>query len=35
LPKLKLALGGYEVKLLVTTQSALRAALAAAYPQQA
>jgi hypothetical protein len=32
LPRLKLALGGYEVRLLVTTQSALRFALAAAYP---
>jgi type IV pilus assembly protein PilB len=31
LPKLKLALGGYEVKLLVTTPSALRAAWATAY----
>ncbi len=33
LPKLKLALGGYEVRLLVTTQSALRSASAAAYPE--
>jgi type IV pilus assembly protein PilB len=32
LPKLKLALGAYEVRLLVTTQSALRAAWAQAYP---
>jgi type IV pilus assembly protein PilB len=31
LPKLKLALGGSRVKLLVTTSSALRAAWAAAY----
>jgi hypothetical protein len=35
LPKLKLALGGSEVKLLVTTPSALRAAWAAAYPEPA
>jgi type IV pilus assembly protein PilB len=33
LPQLKLALGGREVRLLVTTQSALRAAWATAYPQ--
>jgi hypothetical protein len=32
LPKLKLALGAYEVRLLVTMQSALRAAWAQAYP---
>jgi len=32
LPKLKLALGTYEVRLLVTMQSALRAAWAQAYP---
>jgi type IV pilus assembly protein PilB len=32
LPKLKLALGGADIRLLVTTQSALRAAWAAAYP---
>jgi hypothetical protein len=32
LPKLKLALGGCEVRLLVTMQSALRAAWAQAYP---
>jgi type IV pilus assembly protein PilB len=31
LPNLKLALGGYDVRLLVTTSSALRAAWAAAY----
>jgi Type II secretion system (T2SS), protein E, N-terminal domain len=31
LPNLKLALGGYDVKLLVTTSSALRAAWSAAY----
>jgi hypothetical protein len=31
LPNLKLALGGYDVKLLVTTSSALRAAWAAAH----
>lgn len=35
LPKLKLALGGSKVKLLVTTPSALRAAWAAAYPELA
>jgi type IV pilus assembly protein PilB len=34
LPSLKLALGGREVRLLVTTQSALRAAWATAYPQR-
>jgi hypothetical protein len=34
LPSLKLALGGREVRLLVTTQSALRAACATAYPQR-
>lgn len=33
LPSLKLALGGREVRLLVTTPSALRAAWAQAYPQ--
>jgi type IV pilus assembly protein PilB len=33
LPSLKLALGGRQVRLLVTTQSALRAAWATAYPQ--
>ena len=33
LPKLKLALGGRQVRLLVTTPSALRAAWATAYPQ--
>ncbi len=33
LPQLTLALGGREVRLLVTTQSALRAAWATAYPQ--
>jgi len=33
LPKLKLALGGFDVRLHVTTQSALRAAWATAYPQ--
>jgi type IV pilus assembly protein PilB len=32
-PKLKLALGGNEVRLFVTTSSALRAALAAAHQQ--
>jgi type IV pilus assembly protein PilB len=32
LPSLKLALGGREVRLLVTTQSALRSAWANAYP---
>ena len=32
LPKLKLAFGTYEVRLLVTMQSALRAAWAQAYP---
>lgn len=31
---LKLALGGHEVRLLVTTQSTLRAAWATAYPQR-
>jgi hypothetical protein len=31
-PKLKLALGGYPVRLLVTTPTALRAAWDAAYP---
>ena len=35
LPKLKLAVGGSDVKLLVTTPSALRAAWAAAYPEVA
>jgi hypothetical protein len=34
LPSLKLALGGRQVRLLVTTQSALRAAWATAYPQR-
>jgi Type II secretion system (T2SS), protein E, N-terminal domain len=34
LPSLKLALGGRDVRLLVTTQSALRAAWATAYPQR-
>jgi hypothetical protein len=34
LPSLKLALGGREVRLLVTTQSALRAAWSTAYPQR-
>jgi hypothetical protein len=34
LPKLTLALGGRQVRLLVTTQSALRAAWGAAYPQR-
>jgi hypothetical protein len=34
LPSLKLALGGRAVRLLVTTQSALRAAWATAYPQR-
>jgi hypothetical protein len=34
LPSLKLALGGRPVRLLVTTQSALRAAWATAYPQR-
>jgi type II secretion system (T2SS) protein E len=34
LPALTLALGGRQVRLLVTTQSALRAAWAAAYPQR-
>jgi hypothetical protein len=34
LPGLRLALGGREVRLLVTTQSALRAAWTAAYPQR-
>src|SRR4051812_48367177 len=34
LPQLKLALGGREVRLLVTTQSALRAGWATAYPQR-
>jgi type IV pilus assembly protein PilB len=34
LPRLTLALGGFEVRLLVTTQSALRAAWATAYPQR-
>ena len=34
LPSLKLALGGREVRLLVTTPSALRAAWATAYPQR-
>jgi type IV pilus assembly protein PilB len=34
LPRLTLALGGCEVRLLVTTQSALRAAWATAYPQR-
>jgi NAD-dependent oxidoreductase involved in siderophore biosynthesis len=34
LPRLKLALGGSEVRLLVTMQSALRAAWATAYPQR-
>ncbi|HEX3268869.1 MAG TPA: hypothetical protein VHQ98_12875 [Gaiellaceae bacterium] len=34
LPRLKLALGGCEVRLHVTTQSALRAAWATAYPQR-
>ena len=33
LPQLKLALGGREVRLLVTTASALRSAWATAYPQ--
>lgn len=33
LPQLTLALGGREVRLLVTTQSALRAGWATAYPQ--
>jgi hypothetical protein len=33
LPKLKRALGGFDVRLHVTTQSALRAAWATAYPQ--
>jgi hypothetical protein len=33
LPSLTLALGGREVRMLVTTQSALRAAWATAYPQ--
>ena len=33
-PRLKLALGGFEVRLHVTTQSALRAAWATAYPQR-
>jgi hypothetical protein len=33
LPSLKLALGGREVRLLVTTPSALRAAWATAYPR--
>jgi type IV pilus assembly protein PilB len=33
LPKLKLALGGFDVRLLVTTQSALRSAWASAYGQ--
>jgi type IV pilus assembly protein PilB len=32
-PKLKLALGGYDVRLFVTTSSALRAAWAASYRQ--
>jgi Type II secretion system (T2SS), protein E, N-terminal domain len=34
LPRLKLALGGREVRLLVTTQSALRVAWATAYPKR-
>jgi hypothetical protein len=34
LPSLKLALGGREVRLLVTTQSALRAVWSTAYPQR-
>jgi type IV pilus assembly protein PilB len=34
LPSLKLALGGRQVRLLVTTQSALRAAWATAYPHR-
>ncbi len=34
LPQLTLALGGREVRLLVTTQSALRAGWATAYPQR-
>jgi hypothetical protein len=34
LPSLKLALGGRDVRLHVTTQSALRAAWATAYPQR-
>jgi type IV pilus assembly protein PilB len=34
LPSLKLALGGREVRLLVTTQSTLRSAWANAYPQR-
>jgi hypothetical protein len=34
LPQLRLAFGGSEVRLLVTTQSALRAAWATAYPQR-
>jgi hypothetical protein len=34
LPSLKLALGARQVRLLVTTQSALRAAWATAYPQR-
>jgi type IV pilus assembly protein PilB len=34
LPSLRLALGGRDVRLLVTTQSALRAAWATAYPQR-
>jgi type IV pilus assembly protein PilB len=34
LPRLKLALGGFEVRLVVTTQSALRAAWSTAYPQR-
>jgi type IV pilus assembly protein PilB len=34
LPSLMLALGGRQVRLLVTTQSALRAAWATAYPQR-
>jgi hypothetical protein len=34
LPRLKLALGGHEVRLFVTTPSALRAAWANAYPRR-
>jgi type IV pilus assembly protein PilB len=34
MPQLKLAFGGCEVRLLVTTQSDLRAAWATAYPQR-